>query len=61
MAKGSHQTYAGWESKTCHVCGAKLTHKTGAWYSRPVHDDGSFGVPVSFCRAHMNGYVGRSL
>lgn len=46
MAKGSHDTYGGWEPRTCCFCGAKIvkTHVRALWF----HFDVATAVGLSW-------------
>ena len=52
MAKGSHKTWGGWETRTCWTCGRRITLHAGA----ASHHYLEARIPVSFCEEHMRYY-----
>lgn len=51
MAKGSHKTWGGWETRVCWVCGERITLSR---HSASFHFNG--GRPFSLCGEHGSLY-----
>lgn len=52
MAKGSHKTWGGWETRQCHICGQRITlahHNAAHHYEN--------GVAFTLCGHHQHHYA----